>query len=261
MQDIPVRTITVKRLSIIDWLRDGKPSTALALAEAASKWAPEVEHLTCKSAADVLFALDYLRESVPQRHIPLVHFEAHGVCGEDGGLSPDTERSEFLSWEQLRLPLRRLNIATRFNLIVFGAACYGIGFLSAIGRDLGPATFVASIGFADSIGANQLLKMTKEFYRSFFCDGTTIDDAIANANRESLSPKTDRLHAGASDLLLADAIRRLVSNDLTAQEAAEKDTRQACEAVMAGIFAYNQFPENRVRFPIDLGKLLPSKPA
>jgi hypothetical protein len=259
MQEPLARTLYIKRLSIVEWLADGEPRTGFDLAQCASKWAPEVEHLPCQRASHVIEALNYLKQSVPERQVPIVHFEAHGMPGEHGGLAPDSDCSEFLSWEQLRQPLRELNIATRFNLVVFGAACYGIGFLAAIAKDLGSAAFVASIGFADSIPPGSLLRITKEFYRSFFCDGGTIDEAIASANRESFLPATERLHAGAVDLLLIEAIRKLVTDDLTLEEAADAYTWQACEVVAARILAHDLFPENRTRFPVDLTKLLPAR--
>jgi hypothetical protein len=145
-------------------------------------------YLECSSKDKVLAAIE--RAATHAEHhetIPLIHLEAHG---SEEGLSDREEGANGLTWEELIKPLQRLNIETRFNLILLIAACQGYAgikaFVKAFNKKIMPiAPALVIAGPYDDLRGDKLLLGSKEFYRRFSEQSSGFDDSIINASSES----------------------------------------------------------------------------
>jgi len=107
-----------------------------------------------------------LRELEAQCQIgwkPLIHFEAH--AGKAGLEVPDSANPKgvTLPWPVLVDPLRRINIASGFNLGVFVAACEGIEAIRPMTIKI-PAPYMFLIGPSTEIPAEDVELASKCFY-------------------------------------------------------------------------------------------------
>ena len=174
---------------IIEWLSSSDRHTGRELHE----WMQErnysfrSEYCECSSKDEVLAALE--RATTDAEHhgtIPLIHLEAHG---SEEGLSDSEEGVNVLTWDELIKPLQRLNIATRFNLIVLIAACQGyagiITFFKAFKKLIPIAPALVIAGPYDDLRVDKLLLGSKEFYRRLSEQSAEFDNSIIYASSES----------------------------------------------------------------------------
>lgn len=92
-------------------------------------WQLPVEQVTCENFREFGSLLDRLEQEASQGIVPLLQIECHGDA--ETGLQ-FANGSEF-SWEQLSDALRRINVASSFNLLAVVSACYGAHFLRQMG--------------------------------------------------------------------------------------------------------------------------------
>lgn len=253
--DLPSRLVTTfraDRIVVIEWLPDDPEKTGAILfdrMQRAARFSNRIELRVCQSKSEVLEAIRDARESIVDRGIPIIHIEAHGVCGLHGGFGSATEK---LSWIELREPLARLNAASGFNLLVVGASCYGDGILYAVGSQRATAPFIACVGFSTTVAVRSVLEAMTELYRSIFVDRKNIEDAVESAQREVFD-KTELLRFVTVRSLIIQSIRSFIEENLNG--AIDPAGRIACVHVISGLLAYEQFPNNRERFPIDLNEI------
>lgn len=94
-------------------------------------------------------------------HTPVLHIECHG---NDDGIGLANGR-DFIAWEELRDYLVPLNVATRMNLMVSIAACYGVFAI----RELLPsarAPFLAALSTDREAYPDELYRGFVAFYRT-----------------------------------------------------------------------------------------------
>ena len=137
----------------------------------------------CSSKSQVIDAIDRATYRAQNFNIiPVLHIEAHGC---DIGLAPTNDpHAEFLTWDELTAPLQRLNLATRCNLVVVVAACFGIAAIQALTRGQ-RAPAVVMVGFDSKLKPTNLLAGAKEFYRRWLDDKPHLTDIAASASRET----------------------------------------------------------------------------
>jgi hypothetical protein len=222
---------------------------------------------------DVLLAIAEKTERDGGR--PIVHLEAHGDA-----LGIALTSGEAMDWEELRLGLTRINRASKLNLLVVMAVCWG-GHLVSILKPTYAAPVLALVGPADKIPQYDLLHDFPAFYRSLLLtlDGRKALEALNGAPLGSqwrYSFTTARLmfrlvfHGYATDCCTADAIKersRLIAEQFVADNPGQASKRDEVAAWAAkhlqdlrGPFAHfkdrffmlNQFPEHRTRFDLDL---------
>ncbi|HHQ4803857.1 TPA: hypothetical protein ACSP27_002398 [Aeromonas veronii] len=124
-----------------------------------------LQHIHVKS-------VDSLRELIKELALhanknkmrPLLHFDMHG--GKDNGLYI-SQSSEFFSWEDLYGCLQELNLATDNNLVVVGAACFGLRSIIPIKLD-NPAPFFVLLAPEQEVHVGFLEDNIPCFYRDFF---------------------------------------------------------------------------------------------
>lgn len=97
---------------------------------------------------------------------PILQIEMHGWEDKSGLAFSDGSE---LSWDALGTCLSDLNRATRFNLVICLATCYGAHFIEAL-RPSGPSPCFAMIGPTESMYPDELLKSFKSFYEKLLTE-------------------------------------------------------------------------------------------
>jgi hypothetical protein len=278
---------------IIEWLRNDERKTGTELAGRISSWGSPVELRCCHSARDVLAALyDALELLRTTGTVPVIHLEAHGLAaqmaGDHSGLSgPDgLGGEEPLLWTSMAPLLGQLNLASRFQLLVVGAACFSLNALDGFNIEQ-VAPFSALVGFRSKVLDNRLLDSMIELYRQFLKGGHgSIATAVEAANRELHMSKGEVLMtlpivAFARHLLLSyvehelEPVRRQSESRRMVRVKAleygqvvsvEEMTRtyratalRHCQQAVSTWFAYSDVPENRDRFRIDVHRIFEAR--
>jgi hypothetical protein len=123
---------------------------------------PRVELMNVKGRDEFLRAIDGLvMEAKQDNDIPILQIEVHGWEDKSGLAFPD---DSSLSWRELAAPLARLNMATRFNLLVCMSACFGGHSLSFV-RPNKPSPCFALVGPTHSVNPAELLGSFRALYR------------------------------------------------------------------------------------------------
>ncbi|WP_041653945.1 hypothetical protein [Achromobacter xylosoxidans] len=99
---------------------------------------------------------------------PILHIETHG-WGDKSGLAFADGSS--LGWDDLAQSLGLLNEATRFNLVVCVAACFGGHFVGSI-KPTAPAPCFALVGPTHTVLPDELLRSFRDFYRALLTTPT-----------------------------------------------------------------------------------------
>lgn len=182
----------------IEWLREYDLRTGTLLHKGLTNQNIASQLRACSTAADVVGAIREAIVELPSRGIPIVQIDTHGSPPNprNAGLL-GKDHSEALGWENIWAELRKLNIASEFNLIVVAAACFGEsghwGVIDSIhSLDKGvqhvlPAPYAVSVGFSGKVSARSLANGLGAFYRSIF-DEKNLPLAVHRANA-FLSPE------------------------------------------------------------------------
>jgi len=217
-----VRTVRCHYLHVIEWLGDGDTKTGTKLAGLVrDKHGIPVRLASCRSAAEVIEQLYWAAEQVPEHGVPIIHFEAHGLEPAHRGTTSDGLQGpnglgglENLYWDAIAVPLRLLNVATEFRLLVVGAACYSLATLSTI--DINEvAPFQMLFGFNSKVHPTRLLLASRELYRSLFTPELTLSDALTNARNE-LHQETEDEFLQATDVYVfaLDMVHQIILDEL-----------------------------------------------
>lgn len=268
---------------IVEWLFDADARTGFSLYEWLSGKLPAgtVEYALCRSPSELEARLTQARCNISVRGIPIVHIEAHGedpASGQPPGgfVGPDGNSGGLLlSWERLGEILRPLNIASKFNLLVVGAACYGEGLiLGAPGGE--PMPFVAVVGYTDTISELSLKHSLLELYRSLLLDKLELGLAVEAADRAHHYPDDAVLRQTSMVVLLTEsfiegsaiAVRKLRAQfplELAASPniglaslspKAFQKLRQSVREAWSLMWMMETFPENAERFAINVDQLI-----
>jgi hypothetical protein len=116
---------------------------------------------------------DIRNELLVRRHVsvsaPIIHIEVHG--GPDGIQLGNDDR---ISWNELKVPLQRINVISQMNTLVVLSACKGIFLINTIQpHERSPA--FAVIGPENEPDANDLLDDIGAFYRVFLASNGDFD--------------------------------------------------------------------------------------
>lgn len=143
---------------------------------------PELHNITStKELRDLLSELE--QKARRDGDWPILHVEAHG--NTDGLVLAS---KEFISWEALKPALIALNVATKNNLLLTLAACYG-GYLTKTLLPLERAPCWALVGPVEGISAGALLDSFIEFYDELYATG----NGSAALKRLNTSVNADKL--------------------------------------------------------------------
>ncbi len=153
------------QILVVDSIPTGEFNTAKRLFEDLKTYAsayspsPVIQYLRVESADEFIQCIIKCRKSVDEQDIiPMLHIECHG--DEDGFQFAD---GSLADWEELKLPITELNVATRLNLMIAVAACTG-GALAKVVRMSDRAPFWGLIGPTRTLTAGELEKAYSALY-------------------------------------------------------------------------------------------------
>ena len=247
--------IRVSRLLILEWLPPEDDQTGKELAHRIRDLDMPVDYVQCKSKDEVLFALRRAAQASSEANVAIVHIEAHGEDGDDNVPRGSSGRdglghSALLSWEELGAELRPINLATKFNLIVVGAACYGEGLLIAVEPRL-PVPFVVAVGYTGKVAVRSLRDALTQFYHLLLGQNWPFGEALDAANREHHFDTDSELRETAAARLVLESLSDVLQTGASPRTATLSQTdREAIERMMIGDgwrlhFAFASIPENR----------------
>jgi hypothetical protein len=122
----------------------------------------------CQTASDLrcLFASLAL-DAALKGNCPLLHIECHGSASGNGLVLTN---GDTVSWAELTPMLKALNIATKFNLLVFLAACNAFYFIEEM-TSMHPSPVYALVAPSDEIDPGEVMRGTRVYYRILFDTG------------------------------------------------------------------------------------------
>lgn len=120
-----------------------------------------IELYPCASANEFEALLKRFAREAALGDTPIVHIECHG--DEKTGLH--FSNGSELGWNRLTTALVELNRATRFNLLVVLAACFGAQFLKHQITLKQPAPFWGFVGPSETTNSSELIRNFRDFYR------------------------------------------------------------------------------------------------
>jgi hypothetical protein len=118
------------------------------------------------ASADILEELAWHASEHGMR--PLLHFDMHG--NKEEGLHI-FQSSEYFSWNELYTNLQGLNKATGNNLVIIGAACFGLRSIMPIKLDK-PAPFFVLLAPEEEVCVGFSEDNVQPFYRDLFASGS-----------------------------------------------------------------------------------------
>lgn len=134
---------------------------------------PLIKRCQIGTAAELLGALDKIRLKAEKGLKPIIHIEAHG--GAEAGIGVgDTQ--ECVSWNDLVGALGKINKATKNNLGVVMASCFGLHAISEIQISV-PAPYYFLIGCDKEILAMDIDRRMEPFYHELLSTGS-LNDAM-----------------------------------------------------------------------------------
>jgi len=176
-----------------------------------------------------------------------LHIECHG--GKDGLELADESQ---MSWDRLRPLLANINLASRMNLLLWLACCFGGYFVLAC-RYHQTVPFACIVGPGNEIGVWTLLAFTVTFYTELFKTGD-ITDALTVAGSVRMDITYINFSAvGVFRVALAARIRD-AAPELRAQIKAVEEP--LFEQLRRVFFALDKYPENADRFSISYADVL-----
>lgn len=153
------------QILVVDSIPTGEYNTARRLFEDLETYAtayspsPAVRYVRVENAAEFFQCILMSKKNAEERDIiPMLHIECHG--DEDGFQFAD---GSLADWDELKVPITELNVATGLNLMVAVAACTG-GALAKVMRMGDRAPFWGLIGPTRSLTAGELEKAYAALY-------------------------------------------------------------------------------------------------
>lgn len=158
---------------ILDALSSTELQTGRRLSEELGDLAYDVDSPYCSyirtsSSADFLAALSKIENLCASGIKPVIHIECHGDVNS-GVIIGD--QKEKITWEDLSERLRHINKASRNNLGVVMAGCFGLYAIRPITINR-PSPFYFLIGSQVEVSAGEIDETMKKFYRALFADGS-----------------------------------------------------------------------------------------
>lgn len=170
------------KIYILESLKSDERHTGCALFEDLKVWKDaylpqlSISYLTFndkRELGSILGAIEYATKT--KNELPFIHIEAH--ANED---CLGTASGEVIPWADLFNSLQNINIATKNNLVVVVAACFGF-HLFKITDVLERAPFYAVLGPNQAVSINEVEAGYQVFYQELF-QTKEANSAIAKMN-------------------------------------------------------------------------------
>jgi hypothetical protein len=203
----------------------------------------QTHYKTARSADELEFLLKELEAYVRiSGRAPCLHVECHGDA--DGVELADGSR---MAWGRLKPLLVNINLASRMNLFLVLACCFG-GYFAAECRYHEPVPFAYILGPGNTIAADPLFALSTTFYAELL---RTRDVTQALTAAGGVRPDISYFSMSAVGIFriaLNARIKRASSIDARAELRAVEEP--IFEEYRRRFFALDQFPENADRFAV-----------
>lgn len=168
------------QILVVDSIPKGEYNTATRLFEDLETYAtayspsPTVRYMRVENAAEFFQCLLMAKEYAEQHDvIPMLHIECHG--DEDGFQFAD---GSLADWDEIKVPITELNVATGLNLMIAVAACTG-GALAKVMRMGDRVPFWGLIGPTRTLTAGELEKAYVALYLTLLSTKSPADAVTA----------------------------------------------------------------------------------
>lgn len=236
----------------------------------------KTEFLPAKNKPEFLAHLSQIQRDASLGDYPLLHIECHGSTDQTGIVLAD---NSFVAWSELKPFLTAINVATRCNLFIILAACYG-GHLGQIILPTDRAPCWGIIGPTHTVYPDELLSTFGAFYSELL--------ASLDGGRSVAALFSSKLRFGAyyftpavgffklayakykanycTDVVLADRAKRM-ARQLPRMGSQTRPGRGALKRLLKRteetsyekyyqqFFMMDLFPENKKRFPLLLDEV------
>jgi hypothetical protein len=163
-------TLRVNALFWISSLKSGEEGTTRRVTEDLTPFFNSIglsyQYWTPRSAAELDTALDTVAHAATEGMCPILHFDTHG--SDRLGLHV-ADSGEFVSWGRLIQRLRTINVATKNNLCVVSACCFGFHAIKAL-QITEPCPFYILIAPEHEITFGFIEDNIFRFYQDAFID-------------------------------------------------------------------------------------------
>jgi hypothetical protein len=166
LESIMKQTLHISNVSVLESLPDGDRRTGKLLFEDIEtiklfrQRELKTELLCTKNKLEFLAHLAHVQSDASLGQVPILHIECHGSTDHKGIVLAD---GTFLSWSELKPFFTSINVATRCNLLIILAACYG-GYLGQIILPTDRAPCWGIIGPTNTVYPDELLSTFNAFY-------------------------------------------------------------------------------------------------
>lgn len=168
---MPRSSFIVGNIIIIESLPDNEVQTGTHLANyihgLSLQKGPGLQLCRVSSSDELIEYLLEIERAANAGEIPMIHFEMHGTFDGRGLV---TANLDVVLWADISSILFRINAATRFNLVVFVAACNGGYFLEEM-RITTPTPCYALVAPTDEVNPGEVMGATRDFYRILLTTG------------------------------------------------------------------------------------------
>ena len=264
------------QILVVDSIPAGELNTAKRLFDDLRTYAsahspsPAVQYLRVENGDEFIQCIQECRKRAEELDvIPMLHVECHG--DEDGFQFAD---GSFADWDELKLPITDLNVATRLNLMIAVAACTG-GALAKVVRMSDRAPFWGLIGPTKSLTAGDLEKAYRALYLTLLStkspakaveamDAATVPGLFWRTTAQSIfekvwsSYKKEYCNPEVLDVRAERMRQRLQQLSATTLPSAEQikshlvnHEPKAFERFRSAFFMCDIVPEHSSRFPVE----------
>jgi hypothetical protein len=172
---------TARRLVIIDSVPEGQLESGRMLLNRINEWGETKVKLLCEyekvnTVLDLKTKLERLAATIPTDGIPILHLAMHG---DEDGLQ--LASGECIDWDDLSPFLLNLNIATKNNLLVTLATCYGLHTANVNAANFNRSAYWCVMGRQDTHSGGDFTNDYSKFYRTLL-ESSNFGDAIKAIN-------------------------------------------------------------------------------
>lgn len=263
------------QILVIDSIPVGELNTAKRLIEDLGSYSvayapsPAIKYSRVETGDELIEQINTCRkDALEQDFIPMLHIECHG--DEDGFQLAD---GSLADWEELKLPITELNVATHLNLMIAVAACTG-GALAKVLQMSDRAPFWGLIGPTKTILPAVLEKAYRALYLTLLStkspaeavkamDAATEPSLFWRTTAQALFEKGWTCYKKQYCTPMALELRAKRMQDRFKQLSGTNPPGldelrnllvnhepKAFERYRANFFMYDLFPEHKTRFPV-----------
>lgn len=140
---------------------------------------------------------------------PILHIEIHGSSDKKGLI---LSSGEFVSWQDLKISLIELNIATKNNLFILLATCYG-AYLAEIILPTDRSPCWGMVGPIGQISTDLLFKSFSSFYAELLATGN--GGAAVKLLNAAVTPEVIGYNFTSSEIFFEQAFKKYIAISCT----------------------------------------------